>query len=478
MFGSRKRNDEGIIQLSGLSELRDYLGKEAWSQEDIIRLDLYQAGEKEAVAKRIPHIFGLNYEMMPFAIEGNPLMLALITGEHSAAEQILNSIQKMSVKSLGSFVISSAFLGSSEEEIVYSLESLLYEVACQIPIPLRKTILSRLSEEATDLYEWNIGKARGLNDPRARKLFLADKKRYPGLFECSDALYVHDVSSLLFFLQAFPEAGETMRRRLLLSDRVMCQIRMDINNAVGENYKEDMMQIGQIVMLFQERREAYQELLIFLLALISLFRNARETGRYLPNIAQRCLDGEEEIWGYLKRIPFTEKDFLQLTGSYSSTTNYFRIEILYELAVRKLKRKMPLYISAGWYGGLDSFFQLYADYEAIDPRLPFGVSSNQISTEVRLFRLLENVSRIEYEQGAEEDENKKSEICRMVGDLITREAEKIKDVFIELLEKGFVPQYCLDSVISEAGQNEQCTYMRPLLILQKYHGLRGEEMRN
>lgn len=478
MFGSREQSGEGITKLSGLSELRDYFRKGDRRQEDILSVELFDLSDIVVVGNRIPHIYEKQHMQMHFVIEGNPLMLALITGEHGAAEQILNSIQTISIKSMGTFTIHSPLLPSSEEQIEFSLESLLYEAECNIPIPLRKKMLSGLSEEAPDLYEWDLGKARGLGDTRAQKLFLADRKRFPNLFERTDRLYANDMSSLLFLLQTFPEAEEADVRRLLLSDKVMYQICRNIQNSDSDSCKRDMTMVGQVVMLLQKRQETHQGLYIFLLALISRIRRKKAMISYLQEVVKQCSNCEEEIWRHLKRLPFSENTFQQLAGSVTSATSFFRIELLYELAVMKLGKKMPLYISCGWYGGLDSFFQLYSDEEDRDYQLPFSQYNDRTAIGCRLFRLLQFVSTIEYEQRSEEAETKNMEVGLMIEKLITEEADRLKDFFIELLEKGFVPQYCLDDVISEAIRNENCSYMMPFLILQKYNGLRKAEDRS
>ena len=58
-----------------------------------------------------------------------------------------------------------------------------------------------------------------------------------------------------------------------------------------------------------------------------------------------------------------------------------------------------------------------------------------------------------------------------MGNILVRNADDLKDIFIDLLELGLIPDEQLDSVMKRVMNSKKCTYMLPLLVLQKYGGL-------
>ena len=175
-------------------------------------------------------------------------------------------------------------------------------------------------------------------------------------------------------------------------------------------------------------------------------------------------DEEKSIWKMTNVLPFEEKYFEVLMNKLrAEEEENCPMEILYELALRKLRKRMHL--RAILHGGdtLLSFLGL------VKPSYQIGSLWGGLrgkSDKMRIMSLLRCVSNIEYPDTLTAIDRR-----RYLTAVILQHANVMKDFFTDLLRKGFVPQEDLEYVMARIKDKKECEYMRQFLILQKYGGL-------
>lgn len=464
-----------MTRVSGVVGLKDYLEQVALEKpietiivEHITKMDLneFNKGFFSFIVNFQQPSFGL---MTEYAIKGNPIMLSLVIKEYEITDKLLSKIDNISVRSVGRIVklddfgLVSTVNYRSHKKNEYSILNHLYEPEFMAEKKLRSKLLSRLANEADDLYDFTLEQTNSLSDEAVKKQFIQDIKAYPSLFESMNCLYANDMDSLLFLIKLFPDDKSIKH---LLSNNSIGLYSLNISQTDQMTVIDsDIKCLGNIVKLLQKRIGTHLDLFCFMLKMITELRRKSVLDKSAGDL---CAKVESVIWEYAVQIPFEEEDFYQLLSSAESKS--FRSEIAYELANRKLEKKMTLYITDDMVT-LENTFGLNDD-EEYSSLQGFFYGDGSAERKGRLFRLVNNIGAIYY---SEEKLQNQKKLKKEIGSFLTTNAELLKDVFADLLVYGFIPKECLDAVIHRVSRNKKCSYMRPLLIAYKFGGLHNDE---
>lgn len=457
------------IELKGITSFRDHFTNRL--TEDFnkdINLHLSKADEIKLVRSRLP-VDNLIKKCTELFLDGSPFMIALVLGEFEIAEKILELYPCVSTYVLGK--LNWRYFGSTLDNIspnLNTIEILLYGNSCTIPEKLRNRILQRIAEEAKDIYSFSLMKVNDIKQPRVRKLLMEDSQNFPELFLNENSLYARDIETLYFLLKVFQ--GEEQRKRLLINNNTGLMEKLYSDEKY--DLKTDMKCIGNIVNMLIKCPNTYRNLYIYLLKIMSQIQTRMLEEDTDIELWKKCSEYQDIVWKIFDSLPFDEEDFKALREEH---TFAFHTELLYELAVKKLGKKMPLYIDSIYDEELVSFFGLIYKEEARceinSYNYIFGNNSSH-KAGIRLMRILPFVSRIEYPA----DYNKGRDLEQTLKKLLSHNAEELKDSFPELLAKGLIPDECLDSVMNHVSHVKKCAYMRPLLIMQKFGGIIHDEI--
>ncbi len=382
-------------------------------------------------------------------VESGPILLALLLEEYDAAEKLVDAIDVLSLCSIGSWTYRNHEL---------TLEVLLYSPAHKIPEQLRDKILGRLEAEGDDLCEWSLKQVAAFGDEGIREIFVSDVRKYPKLFGQS-SLYARDLASLNFMLTVFP--SDDCANALLENNEIHEYFGKTEFMSSAEwkkrRIKEDIRELSKTVRKLEKRRDTHINLYALLIGCIFKLRQMIEA---FP-------EEEKFIWKMTDVLPFEEKDFESLLNKLRADgKKNCPMEILYELALRKLGKRMHL--QAILHGGdtLLSFLgleKLSCQIGSLWGGLP-GKADR-----IRIMSLLHCVSNIEYPDTLTVIDRR-----RYLTAVILQHADEMKEFFSDLLRKGLVPEEDLEYVMARIKDKEKCEYMRPFLILQKYGGLPDE----
>ena len=463
-FGS---NEPDKIRLEGIKEFKDHflLPK----NEDFTRnidLHIYKPNEVKLVKSRMPETENIN-KWEQIWLTGSPFMIAIIIGEFTIAERLLDTYQcSLSISAIGSvgWKYSEADFLFEDYYEDNTIELLLYSEACTIPEDLRNQLLNTLVKEADDIYDFKLRRAAKLSSEKVRRKLAEDYKNYPELFRDYSCFYAPDIESLYGLLKVFTH--ELQIYWLLLNNETGW-----VKTLFEENpfdLSSDLKYLAGIVKTLKNMPGVHVNLFAYLLKTISQIQtrmvNADQQQR------KKCMDYLSVIWKITDLLPFDENTFYQLRYS---DNNAFQMSALYEMAQMKLGKKMPLMVFPQQTENIISFFGLeYIDQIAQQKdNMMYCIIDDTDHEEIgiRLMRLLPYVSRIEYPESELED------LPKLLVNIIGVYAEDLKDSFPELLAKGFIPDNCIDAAMNYASRVKKCAYMRPLLILQKFGGMESDE---
>lgn len=382
-------------------------------------------------------------------VEASPIMLALLLEEYDAAEKLVDAIEVLALHSTGIMIYRNHAL---------TLEVLLYSPDHKIPEELRDKILGRLEAEGDDLYDWSLKQVAAFDDKGVRENFASDVRKYPKLFGQS-CLYARDLATLNFMLTVFP--SDDCANALLENNGVHGRFgktdNMSFETFCYSAVESDIQELSEIVRKLEKRRDTHVNLYVMLICLISLMR--QDIRNFFPE------GGEKLIWKIADTLPFEEKNFEAILNKLLELEES-PIEILYDMALRRLGKRMPL--RAILHGGdtLLSFLGLTKLSYQIGS-LWGGLTGKE--DKMRIMILLRCVSNIEYQDTLTVNDRRRYLIA-----VILKYADDMKEFFSDLLQKGLVPEEDLEYVMARIKDEEKCEYMRPFLILQKYGGLPDE----
>lgn len=464
---------EWMTRVSGMKGLMDYLEQEAIEKpietivvEHITADDLkkFQNSFISFIENLESHMFGI---MSEYTIKGNPIMLSLVTKQYEITDKLLDKMEHLALQNVGRIAkinsVNPFGFGCCEDNnYEYNLLNYLYEPDFIASKKLRSKLLSRLENEAEDLYDFTLARIKSFNEAGVKKQFLQDIETYPRLFKRVTCLHANDMNSLLFLMKTFSD--EKSIRQLLSNNSIGLYSIDGFQPDKIAVIDADIRSLGNIVKFLQKRTDTHIQLFCFMLKMIT---ELRRCSLLIKN--DYYTKAESLIWEYIMQLPFEEKQFTELLST--PERELFRTEIAYELAHRKLKKRMPLFINDYFMADLEDTFGLKPDKDHINPN-GFFCGDDTDTQKGRLFRLVNDIGEIRY---SEEIICDHQEMGKEIGDFLARNAENIKDVFADLLMHGFVPEECLDAVFQRITRNKKCIYMRPLLIAYKYGGLQYDQ---
>lgn len=461
---------EWMERVSGMKGLMDYFEREAIDKPnetivvEHITVDDLKKFHKSFISfmeNLESHMFGM---MSEYSIKGNPIMLSLVTKQYEITDKLLDKIDHLALQNVGRIARLNSFgFGYCDVNgYEYNLLNYLYEPDFIAAKKLRSKLLSRLENEADDLYDFTLARIKTFNDTGVKKQFLQDIETYPKLFKRVACLYANDMNSLLFLMKTFSD--EKSIRQLLSNNSIGLYSIDGFQPDKIAVIDADIRSLGNIVKFLQKRTDTHIQLFCFMLKMIT---ELRRCSLLIKN--DYYTKAESMIWEYIMQLPFEEKQFTELLST--SERELFRTEIAYELAHRKLKKRMPLFINCCFMASLEDVFGLNHDKDHINPN-GFFCGDDSDTQKGRLFRMVNDIGEIHY---AEEKLWNQHDLGKEIGDFLAQNAENIKDVFADLLMHGFVPKECLDAVFQRITRNKKCIYMRPLLIAYKFGGLQYDQ---
>lgn len=472
IFGGNHDEPEWMTRVAGITGLKDYLvlvapekPMETIIVEHIVDKDLmvFDKGFLSYLEYAHPNSFGTINE---YVIKGSPVILSLVIKEYEIADRLLGKIDRLSIRGIGRIEKQNnygmGFGGNRMTE--YSIENLLYESELLNVPQIRSNLLSRLENEAHDLYDFTLKQIKSFRDEAIKKQFCQDVKSYPKLYERLNCLYANDMDSLLFLIKVFSD--DTSISRLLSNNSIGLYAKdCNLQNEIMEVIQSDSKALGRIIKLLKKRTDTHFDLVCFMLKIIT---QLRRRSIFDASAVDYYARSESAIWEYMMQLSFEEEDFYVLLSA--ADMKSFRTEIAYEFAHRKLGKKMDLYISDS-ITTLSNTFGLNDDADLMSLH-GFLYMDDFNELEVRLFRLIHDTGKICYSDKLMQNPDK---LAKELGSLLRRNADVLKDVFTDLLISGFVPEECLDGVMKKVNRNKKCIYMRPLLIAYKFGGLQYDE---
>ncbi len=417
--------------------------------------------DMDFIMNKVPHLdIGTAFMAEIYGFVGSPFLFSLLFGEYDAAERILDAFKKVSVRGLGRLELINLgtyhYYRADYENLDIDknrIETLLYEPKVRIPENLRNKLFDRLEEEASDLSCFTLKKVFTLDDPGQQKIFLKDYENFPGIFEYNAELFANDFKTLLFLLGVYKH-DHSAQKLLKNTD-----VRLKYINYVSHDTEtinrltKDMESVGKVIDYLKDRPGIRTDLYVFAMRIIT---ELRYRYKQIPAIEELALS-EMGIWKQINEIPFDEEQFSKLLSALNRGEE-FRIEILYELALRRLGKKMPLTIYKNDY---ESLYQLLRVNEAPVIGNNFGGGFFQEDQSIRLMILLNMVDKLEYDSLYSKREMAK---------ILIRHKKELKDIFPILIEKCFIPGEYVDYLIRTLSNIKGCDYMLPLLINQKFGG--------
>lgn len=461
---------EWMTRVSGMKGLMDYFEREAIDKpiETIVvehitvdELKRFQKSFCSFIETTNNPFLGV---MSEYTLKGNPIMLSLVTKQYEKTDKLLDQIEHLTLQNVGRIARLNSFgFGYCDDNgYEYNLLNYLYEPDFIAAKKLRSKLLSRLENEAEDIYDFTLARIKTFNEIGVKKQFLQDIETYPKLFKRVACLYANDMNSLLFLMKTFSD--EKSIRQLLSNNSIGLYSIDGFQPDKIAVIDADIRSLGNIVKLLQKRTDTHIQLFCFMLKMIT---ELRRCSLLIKN--DYYTKAESMIWEYIMQLPFEEKQFTELLST--SERELFRTEIAYELAHRKLKKRMPLFINCCFMASLEDVFGLNHDKDHINPN-GFFCGDDSYTQKGRLFRMVNDIGEIHY---AEEKLWNQHDLGKEIGDFLAQNAENIKDVFADLLMHGFVPEECLDAVFQRITRNKKCIYMRPLLIAYKFGGLQYDQ---
>ncbi len=390
------------------------------------------------------------YETYRKGIVISPIMLAILLKEYDAAEKLVDALDVVSLHGLGGLI--SGF---------YKLtwEGLLYSPYLAIPEKLRDKILGRLETEGDGLYHWSLRWIKDFENAYVREMLASDVRKYPKLFERDCHIRTNSLADLNFMLTLFSSDD---RVNGLMEDHENTELLFAAHRWNIKSIRTEILALGQIVEKLKNRKNMQADLWWLLICAISQLRLGAFCF-YADGIMETQVFRREEnkVWKMMDALPFEEKDFEKMAHHRSLDDDY-RLEVLYELALRKLGKRMPL--QAALHGG-DTLMSLLGLAERCggDSLWVRDDSIVEGDNKMRIMKLLYYVSDIEYPDTLIPGDRR-----RYLTAVILQHANDLKDFFVDLLRKGFVPKEDLDYVMVRIKVKKECEYMKPFLILQKF----------
>ncbi len=441
--------DAGRKSIDGLEKAREYLRTEALKKPTtMFRLRCDSADDLDFMRNKVRLLPIDNYHpaarrsSLPAVMhtKASPVILALLLEEYDAAEKLVDAIDVLSLRSIGGW----GYEGTSH---ALTLEILLYLPDCKIPEKLREKILGRLEKEGDDLDDWSLRHVAGFADEGVRQKFVSDVRKHPKLFG-QNCLYAWDLETLDFMLTVFP-SDDCANALLMHKSTIIWKnyqfwlASEDLYLLDREKINKKIPELSQIVKKLENRRNTHTNLYTLLIFFIS----------YLRRITNAS--GEEKlVWKMMDALPFEERDFTSLLNNPQLDA---RIDIIYKLAFRKLGKRLPIC-------GMDTLTK------ALGMDGLMRGCKQSMEEKGRAMNLLQYVSNIEYPDTFTPGERRE-----YLSRFMIRGADEMKDIFVDLLRKGFVPMEDLEYVMEQIEDKKKCEYMRPFLILQKFEGLPEED---
>ncbi len=398
------------------------------------------------------------YETQRKGLVIHPVMLAILLKEYDAAEKLVDAADVVSLYGLGGLI--SGF---------YKLtwEFLLYSPYLTIPEELRDKILGRLEAEGDGLYHWSLRwvKDMDFNYIYVKQKLASDVRKYPKLFEQNCHIQTNSLADLNFMLTLF-SADDCVNG--LMEDHDNTELFNAICSSNIKSIREEIKELGQIAEKLKNRKNMQTDLWWLLICAISELRLGavffKIEGDRKNLVFREVLRDEKVVWKIMDALPFGEKDF-EIMAHHQSLEDDYRLEVLHELAFRKLGKRMPL--KAALHGGdtLMSLLGLKKHSGSL-----WDASLAEGDNKMRIMKLLYYVSDIEYPDTLIPGDRR-----RYLTAVILQHANDMKDFFTDLLRKGFVPKEDLNYVMVRIKDKKECEYMRPFLIMQKFGGLPKED---
>lgn len=459
-----------IISFEGFAALKKYLKNvevEKLNEKIALKLKTYE--ERDIVRTRAPYLWGtheLDTNIVnESAITGSPIMMAMLIGEYDIVKELLSKAPLLSREYLGNIDRSMNCFGFGESGYgCYELEGILYEPSANIPDELRALILNRLHDEFGDMgIEMRF--VKDMTNIESLKKIKQDAEKMPFIFKGIENLRVGNLETVLFLVRLISDKNDlTKFLKSIVSMQNSYLLVKGITNGCNTPEESPLFKITTVLM---KKKEVNHELYIFLLKLLNL---TERTGMSPISGEIDTAAAIKVIWECIYRIDFDDNEFERLLeaadSDYAEDIN-FTMQV-YELYKNRMGRKSNLRLTDARGDELVTFFRcLFCETDMSF----FSCGPNTAELKRRLVNLLENIEDIEYGISDEESLYGNYDLRHEIATLLTRNSDLLEDSFLELLEKGLIPDEYLDYMIKRVMNNKKCAYMVPFLIMQKYGGL-------
>ncbi|MCR5735217.1 MAG: hypothetical protein K6G22_11485 [Lachnospiraceae bacterium] len=421
----------------------------------------------EFIRKRIPDAFGR--ETIKITISGYAFSLSIIFGEYNIAEKYLDN-NKYSIYFTEDTTIRTDS-GSSGREIwnefpLYN-DDLLYSKNIDIPEKLRFKMLKRLNERNMYGSAVNIRNISGLYSSKVQAKIINDYNRHPEYFIYRNGpSMIDDIRDACFLMRLYRDDPDKLK--------TLMKKRIDYNEIDCISLSSEYVNI-RVRML--ERSCAYEWLgeykPVLYAILICLYTGIEKACE--EDILYMILDDEEHN-AELNKIKKIKAEFARFIRSFSMGEDDFMksMEIIKKLGMTKtihalsfgrsvLKRKPVFVVNRPDGLNIESFFGIE---KVRDEDTSSDTNENSLKM-CRYMRFAESIGKIRY--GDKDNE----ELKRQIVSILKSNAEVLRDSFLVFAEKGLIPEECLDYVTDKVNRSPDCAYMVPVMIMQKYGGLRS-----
>lgn len=459
----------GYLKFNGVSEALKTLDSYAENSAKMISVSVLEKDLKElSTYFETAREWYERYKLQPFAMDvhlmGSILEFAMMFRKIDTIDRILNGSNNIRASLLAPISYCEG-LYNNQINGGKNAFSFLYDAKGTIPDEVRHRILDTLAAEKPEDFMFPIYRITSISNVKVQKQILEDYKRYPNLFEQFDTNTRIDVDALLFLMKIYKKDPKEQKR--LLAQEVLNQ---RFNSGLDEYSKQDVKRFAKSVCKINEcgdgSEEFTQSLLEYALCRQVVFLNAMKSEGYGFSSGKLCdlsVEEKKELIDDLNTMIVTiappktmfEEMIEDILDNGMSITN------IYDMAYMLYDEKLPLKINIqkGDDYAVSHMFRCETDMD-------YYLENNRSSVSLHLLQIAESIGKIQYTYEKEID------LKKNIGRFITKNARVLKESFLSFLEKGLIPENCIEYALGRALKNKECCYMIPYLILLKNGGVK------
>ncbi|MCR5321874.1 MAG: hypothetical protein K6E85_01105 [Lachnospiraceae bacterium] len=386
-----------------------------------------------------------------------PLAMALLLGEEETARKILDMLDEGEIEEQPMVTFADLCLDDNRNTPL-TLESFLYNANKPMSAELREAIINKIEEACPEAHAFNYQAVKQIDKPVVHKMLRMDLKRHPKLFRGVQLIYQTDFKTLRFPVRLFMK-NESMLFMIIrgIGANVMPKIKLR-DSEIDKSEFMYFVEISEAYKGSEELRNAFFEFCIklFITNLRIYCFNPFEDGNHSWNEKEFS-----SMMGMIRAFAPSAEKFQEMLDSECQVSND-KIYI-YKIGRIIYGRNFDLLLNDDCDREINILGGLFGTDNIPDDYFSFGYNEMNAA---EWFEFVGNIRRIRTRSGAPLDRKK---VVKMMQD----DHNKLKDIFLLMLEKGLLDGADIGYILRKAIENEECRYMIPMLMLCKEGALRN-----